>query len=124
MTQGKDKKQERDKLWDSWCAHSQAQVEARKDDSNGVHKGHLASFAERSFFFVECDSKQRKRETMIPAEQQVCVQKKRTRKEAFHDRDINTCFAILAFSLSLFFSSCWLEQIKKTTKYNSSNNKC
>jgi hypothetical protein len=33
--------------------------------------------------------------------QQVCVEQKRTRKEDFHDRDINIYFAILAFSLSI-----------------------
>jgi hypothetical protein len=91
-------------------------VKAKKDNYNDFHEGgHLASFAGRSFFFVECDSKQRKRKTMIPTEQHIYVQQNRTRKEAFHDRDINISFAISAFSFSLFFSSCWLEQIKKTT---------
>ena len=129
MTQDNDKDQERDELWESWRAHSQAQTEARKDDSNDFHDEDLASFAGRNFFVVEGYNEQRKRNTTTsPVEQLASVQQqKKARKETFHDGN-DAIFLLLVvwlcFFLCLLFSSCWsLKQTKKPAESDSANNK-
>ncbi len=98
MTQGNDKDQERDELWESWRAHSQAQTEAKKDDSNDFHDEDLASFAGRNFFVVEGYNEQRKRNTTTsPVEQLASVQQQKKAQEKK-----------LSMMGMMLFSCCWL----------------